>query len=131
MYKVERRPSGYILTFGGSMDAAEMTRWLNESKIALNAEKESSFGVIIDMRNAMPFDPETSAVLKDGQKLYKAKGMNRSCVIVNSAELSMQLKNVAVQTGIYSKERYVDASSDSDAIGKAIAWVKDQKDPDK
>jgi hypothetical protein len=131
MYKIDKRPSGYILTFSGQIDAIEMQRWLDDSKRNLDLETTNEFGVIINMKDLQPLKPDAGAIMKDGQKLYKAKGMNRSAVILNSAEICSQFKNIAIQTGIYAKERFIDASVIPNPIDAAVAWVKDAIDPDK
>jgi hypothetical protein len=131
MYKIERRPSGYILTFTGLIDSTEMQRWFNDSKDKLAVEASSSFGVIIDMKDLKPLAADARTIMVDGQKLYKTKGMKRSAVILNSAEICKQFKNLALQSGIYSTERYIDASQVKNPVDIAIDWVKDAVDPDK
>ena len=131
MYKIERRPSGYILTFSGSISPDEMQQWSDESQRNLSTETSSSFGVIINMKDLQPLSTESNKILVSGQKLYKEKGMKRSAVILNSAEACNQLKNLAVQSGIYVIERYIDASQNTNAVELAINWVKDAIDPDK
>jgi hypothetical protein len=131
MNRIEKKSSGYILTFSGQIDANEMQRWFDDSKRKLDLETSTSFGVIINMKDLQPLKPDASAIMKQGQKLYKDKGMKRSAVILNSAEICLQFKNIAVQTGIYTTERYIDASVISNPVDVAIAWVKDAIDPDK
>ena len=129
MYKIERRPSGYILTFAGMIKIDEMQNWKKDSQIALSQESSSSFGVIIDMRDLQPLASETQDVMIEGQKLYKQKGMLRSAVILSSAIISLQFKKLAKESGIYATERYIDATC-SNPIEIAINWVKDGTDPD-
>ena len=131
MYKIERRPAGYILTFSGLIDQDEMQRWHDDSARNLSAETSLSFGVIIDMKDLQPISSESRTIMVAGQKLYKEKGMKRSAVILNSPEVTAQFKNLALQSGIYSTERYIDASKVSNAVDIAINWVKDATDPDK
>ena len=131
MYKIERRPAGYILTFSGLIDQTEMQRWHDDSARNLSTETSSSFGVIIDMKNLQPLSAESRTIMVAGQKLYKEKGMKRSAVILNSPEVTAQFKNLALQSGIYSTERYIDASQVSNAVDIGINWVKDATDPDK
>ena len=131
MYKIERRPSGYILTFSGIIDSDEMQRWHDDSQRSLSTETSSSFGVIIDMKDLQPISGEAKTIMVAGQKLYKEKGMKRSAVILNSPEITTQFKNLAVQSGIYATERYIDASQINNAVDIAISWVKDAIDPDK
>jgi hypothetical protein len=131
MYKIERRPSGYILTFTGTIDANEMLSWFNDSKNNLMTELSASFGVIIDMKDLNPLEAEARAIMVDGQRLYKVKGMKRSAVILNSAEICKQFKNLALQSGIYATERYIDASLVKKPTEVAISWVRDAVDPDK
>jgi hypothetical protein len=130
MYIIVRRPSGYILTFSGVIDEQEMQRWYNESKTVLLSENSESFGVIIDMKDLQPLNAGARSLMVNGQKLYKDKGMKRSAVILNSEEVCLQFKNLAVQSGIYATERYIDASVESNPVDKAISWVKDGIDPD-
>ena len=131
MYKIENRNSGYILTFSGTITEFEMQRWHDDSERQLNGESRSTFGVIIDMKELKPLSAEAKEIMIAGQKLYKDKGMKRSAVIVNNDQLASQFKNLAIQSGIYSTERYIDASSNTDYKEAAISWVKDAVDPDK
>jgi len=130
MYKIEKRPSGYILTFSGVINPEEMERWVHESEKALLTESSTSFGVIINMKDLQPLSMETNKLLISGQKLYKERGMKRSCVILGNSAQCTKLKNTAIQSGIYTSERYIDASSVKNPIEKAVNWVKDAIDPD-
>lgn len=131
MYKIERRPSGYLLSFSGAIDSQEMNKWYTESKVLLDQETSKSFGVIIDMRNLKPLSFDAGKIMNSGQKLYKEKGMNRSAVILNNQDICTQFKNIAIQSGIYAFERYIDASTNHNPADTAIKWVKDGVDPDK
>ena len=48
-----------------------------------------------------------------------------------SQEICRQFKNLAIQSGIYATERYINASQNALAIEQAIGWVKDAIDPDR
>jgi hypothetical protein len=130
MYKIEKRPSGYILTFSGVINSTEMQNWYDDSKSALANETSNSFGVIIDMKELQPISQETQAIMVAGQGLYKQKGMKRSAVVLASSAISMQFKRLAQESGIYATERYIDASYFSNPIDIAVKWVKDGIDPD-
>ncbi|MDX9973842.1 MAG: hypothetical protein RBU21_12740 [FCB group bacterium] len=130
MYSIEKKTSGFLLTFGGVIDAAEMQKWLAESERALSSA-QAPFGVIIDMRTLKPLSPDAQAVMVQGQGLYKTKGMQRSAVILNDAVTTLQFKRLAQQSGIYAFERYIDASKTSDWTKVAVEWVKEGADPDK
>lgn len=128
MYKIERKKSGYVLTFGGLISKEEMNRWVEESRQAL-ASETTPFAVVVDMRTLAPLPPEVQEIMVEGQQLYKEKGMTRSSVIVNNAVTSMQFRRLAKDSGIYEWERYIDGSQDG-CFDIAIAWAKDGIDPD-
>lgn len=131
MYNIEKRPSGYILTFTGVIDEEEMQRWVNDSKEILLGETSSSFGVVVDMKELQPLTDKARAIMVGGQDLFKKMGMNRSAVILNSEEVCNQFKKIAIESGIYTTERYFNAAIETNTIEKAISWVKDGIDPDK
>lgn len=130
MYKIERKDFGYKLTFGDIITVEEMTTWVEESKQEL-ANAPSEFGVFVDMRTLKPLAADTVKVMESGQAFYKEKGMTRSVVILNSAVVTMQFIRIAKDSGIYQWERYIDASSVSDWEKVGLAWIVDEKDPDK
>lgn len=130
MYRIEKKEDGFTLTFGGKMDKAELQKWLKESEQALTTCKPE-FGIIIDMRTLQGLPPDAQAVMVEGQALYKKKGMQRSAVILSSAAIAMQFKRLGKESGIYSFERYLDASSDANWQKHATDWVKSGIDPDK
>lgn len=128
MYKVETTNYGFRLTFGGNIRKPEIEQWVQESRAKLkNAPK--SFGVLIDMRTLVPLTPEVREIMQQGQGLFKQAGMQRSCVILESAILTFQFKQIAQSSGIYAFERYVSAS-DPNWEKAAVAWIKDGADPD-
>jgi hypothetical protein len=63
--------------------------------------------------------------MESGQKLYKAKGMIRSVVILASKLLTLQFQRIAAETGIDRWERYVDSESTSNWHTLGVAWVRD------
>lgn len=129
MYKIDKTSFGSRLTFGDSIAKSEMENWLKDSITAV-ASAPANFQVLIDMRTLKPLSPDAQEVMQEGQKLYKQKGMERSCVILDNAIITMQFKRIAQQTGIYAFERYINASQFSDWESKAVAWLEKGTDPD-
>ena len=130
MYKIEKRDFGYKLTFGGKMDLEEMTRWFDESKeILKNASR--SFGVFVDMRELQLLEPDAQKEMQTGQRYYKRMGMKRSIVILDNPILTIQFKRIALQSGIYDTERYIDASTATNWEELGMDWINKGIDPDK
>lgn len=125
MYKIEKKPYGFKLTFSDMIDADEMTKWVKESKAAL-ANVSGSFGVLVDMKSLKPLSPDAQAPMQEGQKLYKQKGMERSAVLLENVMIKMQFTRIAKETGIYEWERYVVGSEQT-----ALDWIEKGVDPDK
>jgi hypothetical protein len=130
MYKIERKTSGYLLTFKGLIEKDEMQRWCSESRRALSTESAPQFGVIVDMRDLKPLPEDAQHEMVVGQQLYKEKGMNRSAVVLNNTVTTLQFKRLAKESGIYQWERYIDASKSPNWVDTAVAWVRDGRDPD-
>lgn len=129
MYKIAKKGNTFHLTFNGFIQASEMQEWVEASKKEL-ATVNGGFGVFVDMRDLKPLANDVKAVLEEGQKLYKMKGMVRSVVVVNSAMAAMQLKRIARETGIYEWERYVSSDNVADWEKVALDWVEKGIDPD-
>lgn len=130
MYSIQRTDYGFKLVFEGFIQKDEMEKWVAESKENLD-NVVGNFFVFIDMRSLKPLPEESQAAMEEGQKAYKAKGMQRSVVILNNPTTTMQFKRIARETGIYQWERYIDASSVPDWEGKGLMWLKEGIDPDK
>ncbi len=131
MYTLNKVGFGFRITFGDLMSVEELQRWVGDTKKVLGSRPAGAFGVFVDMRTLKPLSPEAQAVMVEGQKLYKEKGMQRSAVILNSALLTTQFKRLAKESGIYAWERYLDASSTPDWERKAESWITAGTDPDK
>jgi hypothetical protein len=129
VYKIEMRDFGYRLTFGDLMSAMEMRRWVEESLEVLPREPRD-FHVFVDMRTLAPLDEECQAIIRDGQRLYKQRGMVRSVVILSSPVITVQFKRIALQSGIYEWERYVDAAANDNWEQLGMGWLRDAVDPD-
>lgn len=130
MYKIEKTVYGFKLTFEGFIKTEEMKQWIEESKKVL-ANKTGKFGIFVDMRNLKPLPSDAQQLMVEGQSVYKQKGMERSVVIVDSSILAGQFKRLALSSGIYKWERYIDASSNHDFEKKGEDWIKSGIDPDK
>jgi len=128
MYKIQKIPEGFKLTFSGFMTADEVTKWFNDSKRALTTAPQS-FGIFVDMRTLNPLPTDAQAILQEGQKLYKTKGMKRSVVILAGAIQTMQFRRIAKETGIDKWERYIDASKSAGWEKKGLAWISKGVEP--
>jgi hypothetical protein len=110
LYKIDKTDLGFCLTFAGNMTKAELERWFEESEQVLT-EQQGPFGVIIDMRTLALLSAEAQGVMVRGQSMYRDRGMERSCVILQDAITTIQFMRLARQPGIFKYERYVDAST--------------------
>jgi len=125
MYRIMKRNFGYQLTFGGKLDNAEIVQWYCESESRLAENDHFPFSVIVDMRSVRSVSPATKAVIIEGQKLYRDKGMRRSVVIVDDPMMMQQLKHAAMTSGIYEKERYIDVKQKANWVNEALSWIRD------
>ena len=131
MYKIDQKPYGYHLLFSGYIKTEEMKAWVNDAKICLKTPPAKEFGVFVDMRDLKPLDQETTKIMVEGQALFKAKGMARSVVILNSTIVTLQFRRLAKESGIYEWERYLDASAVNDFEKIGEDWIVRSIDPDK
>jgi hypothetical protein len=129
VYNIEITHWGYRLTFAGSMDAAEMTRWLEESRRVL-ASQEDEFYAFVDMRTLIPLDKETQLVMQEGQELFHSKGMVRSVVILSNPATASQFRRIAGESGIGKCERYIDSSTVSDWEEAGLNWLFNEIEPE-
>ena len=130
MYKIEKNNVGFHLTFGGTMTKDELYHWYAESEAALSAQ-QGAFGVVVDMRTLSPLPADAQDVMVRGQAMYRSRGMQRSCVILEDAITTIQFMRLAKKSGIYAYERYLDASAYPDWRLRAIDWVEHGIDPTK
>lgn len=128
MYKIEKEPWGYRLTFGGYISKAEMEEWVDEAKRVV-PRSSTPFGVFVDMRELKPLAPDVQEAMIGGQQHFKTSGMERSVVIVDSTVTAMQFKRLGKESGIYEWERYL-SSTDPDWEARGMAWIKEALDPD-
>jgi hypothetical protein len=122
MYKIEKTELGFHLTFAGNMTKAEIEKWYTESEHVLK-EPQAPFGVVIDMRTLALLPVEAQEIMVRGQSMYKSRGMERSCVILDDAITRIQFMRLARQSGIYKYERYIDASAHKNWLAEARDWV--------
>ena len=130
LYKIELYPYGFRVTFVGFVQKEEMAAWVLESRTAL-AKAPKAFGVLVDMRSLKLLSDRSNALMQEGQRHYKAAGMQRSAVILESMLVTLQFKNIAKKTGIYQWERYISATTNPDWEKMALDWIVNGVDPDK
>jgi hypothetical protein len=130
MYKIEKKPSGFLITLAGVMSREELQQWYDESVEEL-ATAPKNFGVIVDMQTAAPMPLEDQKWVIKVQELFKNKGMERSAVVLTGAIVTNQFKRMAIESGIHDYERYIDAEKTPDWVHLATDWVINGNDPDK
>jgi hypothetical protein len=123
VYKIDKTELGFNLTFAGDMTKDEIEKWYTESEQALLGQ-QSPFGVIIDMRTLAPLPVEAQEVMVRGQSMYRSRGMERSCVILDDAITTIQFMRLARKSGIFKYERYINASEHRDWLARARNWVR-------
>ena len=122
MYKIDKTDLGFYLTFAGAMTKAEIEKWYAESEQVLKGPL-APFGVIIDMRTLALLSVDAQGVMVRGQAMYRSRGMERSCVILDDAITTIQFMRLARRSGIFKYERYIDASAHKDWLAEARNWV--------
>lgn len=130
MYKIEKKDFGYYLTFEGSILRHEMESWYADAVRTLEIPQKS-FGVLADLRKMKVLPKESQSKLEEGQKYFKRRGMIRSVVILKDTLTTVQFTRIAINSGIYKYERYIDASVHDEWEAIAIKWLVEEVDPDK
>jgi hypothetical protein len=128
MYAIEGTPFGFRLTFSGNMDVDEFERWLVDASRIL-ASALARFGVLSDMRFMGTLLPKCQDILIRGQQAFRARGLERSAVVVSKGYVMTQLKIIALTSGICDGERYLDATVRPDWESEALAWIVSGREP--
>jgi hypothetical protein len=130
VYAIERQPFGFKLVFQGSLTAAEMQRWLDDTIIALRSAPPA-FGLLMDMRALQPLNLDSQRLMLMGQQLYQRSGLRRTAVIVQTPMTRMLFTHLAKESGIYQWERYISAEGTPDWEIRGCAWIQGTTDPDR
>ncbi len=128
MIKIEKKPFGYRLIFSGVISTKEVEAWLAESD-NLFEKNNGSFSVLVDMRDMELLPVACQGIMRQGQKLYKRMGMDRSAVVVRDKLTAMQFRLIAQKTGIYSEERYINAALNLNWEKEALGWILHSVEP--
>ncbi|RKX28672.1 MAG: hypothetical protein DRP47_03685 [Candidatus Zixiibacteriota bacterium] len=129
MYNIEKKDYGYKLTFAGKVDKDEMARWLEEIEHILS-KQPGSFTVLMDIQNLQPVSQIAQKFFRRGQMLLEKRGLTRSAVVLSGSTLAMQFKRLAVQSGIFDKERYVDIVNNPQWEEVSLGWLTESIEPD-
>ena len=129
MYRIETTTYGFRLTFGGIIRRKEMAEWLEASRETLT-QVQGEFSVFVDMRTLAPLPEESQSLMQKGQAFYRGRGMQRSVVILDNPATKAQFKRIALQSGIYDWERYLDAATTPKWEEIGLDWIINAVDPD-
>lgn|SRR5512139_2870179 len=129
MYRCEAESYGLRLTFSGMVSAEEIRQWLARS-YQIVPRLGVGFHVFVDMRRLKLLSPAARALVVDGQRYYRKWGMSRSVVIVDSHDLEVEFRRIALETGIYEWERYINAREVENWETAGLAWLERGVDPD-
>ena len=68
--------------------------------------------------------------MQQGQKEYRAQGMERSVVILSSPVVAAQFRRIGGETGIGRYERYIDSTAVENWEETGMRWLLNAVDPD-
>jgi len=88
-------------------------------------------GQLVDCRLWKAAPPEVTELIGKAMMDVRAKGLQRSAVVLSSTVAKMQISRLAKQNGMYAVERYIDASTDPNWEQTALNWIEKGIDPDK
>ncbi len=128
MHTIEKRPSGYVLTFQGVVTPSEMHEWATQSKAILSLNI-GNFGVIVDFRRLVRLQPEADTILSSVRALYRTKGMQRTAIVLANTILTTRFRRLAEQAGTHEWERYINVTTMDNWSEAAVRWVRDGTEP--
>lgn len=123
MWKISAQSFGFVLTFSGRIEPDEMHEWVMEAQRQLRGPLPANWGVIVDMRELEPLSPASQAVMVEGQKAFKQRGMQRSAVALKDAVTTIQFRRLARESGIDAWERYLNVQQLSAWQTTAKQWI--------
>ncbi len=128
LYSIERTSYGLLLTLGDTVTVADMTR-LKAELPALFATLKRPFGVIADIRTAIPFSPEVKMLIQECEQISRDAGLQRRAVVFRSPVVRNQATQLSFQSKTDSIERRINADMTDDWEKLALAWVVDGVEP--
>lgn len=132
MYSMELADYGLKLRTEGVQTVELSKAWgVDYTKILADVvARGKPFGQMVDLRGFKPMEPEAQVYVDKAMKEFKAAGGQRSAVILDSAVAAMQIRRLAIQSGMYEWERYISVESHPDWERVAKAWIVEGRDPD-
>jgi hypothetical protein len=128
MYRIEKRPYHYKMTFEGFITAAEMKQWLSDSRKTL-AEAGGKFGLILDMRAMRPLSETALEIMREGRRMLSESGLERAAVALNAHSISKNFQSLFKDSNDRS-DRYIDASRTASWETIGLRWALQGIDPD-
>ncbi len=122
MYHFEETDYGFRVTVTGSYTVEDVEA-VREKVAALANKRKSEFACLIDTRKQMSIAPEARTALADCEKFTHELGCVRFAII-SAAPISInQLKQVGLNSGTASYERYIDAGKTDDWERIGLDWA--------
>jgi hypothetical protein len=121
-------PYGYRTVIDPEFTTLDAIAWFEDVKRVVGLPHR--FGQLVDLRQQRSSSDETKAVVEAAMRWVRAQGLERSAVIVSSIVTKVLIMRFAVETGMYTYERYFDSSGDLHWEQKALAWIEHGTDPD-
>lgn len=129
MISWQKKDYGFHFCFSSPVTLNEAEKWRTEVNHAVSQLNEDVF-VFADLRKCELIPTECRPIIEEVQTFFRQNGLKRSVVIVGDTIIAMQLKLIAIDTGVREWERYIDASSAPDWEQLGLDWIKHGVDPD-
>lgn len=123
MITVEKTHFGFKMVLQGRVEPGDIEQAGVEIQKAI-ADHKDGFSAFVDFRHAGLLSPEVQVLTKQLMEIAKSSGLKRSATILNSALAGLQSKRLATEAGVFSVERYIDASKHPNWEQLALDWVE-------
>lgn len=129
MYSINKTEYGIYIRVAGSVTDEESKNILADIRNIVKG-LPASFCVFSDLRKMELLSIAAQTVCIQIQETVIEAGVKRSAVILGDQTVTYQFKRLALQSGIFDLERYIDSSTNSDWEEQGLRWVCEGIDPD-
>ncbi len=129
MFEFEQTDYGLKLTARGALGLSDVSR-LRADLERLLEKRDGPFSALVDCREYIPVDDETTRVLQLCEKMALKGGMQRMAFILKSPVVEGQVRQIGHLSGTAGITRYIDASKVDNAVEVALRWLVDGIEPE-
>ena len=128
MHEITKEKYGVKIVVAGLISDDEVESAISELK-NIFMQMKGEYCAIVDIRDCKAVTEKGQKIISEAMMFSRESEILRSAIIVSNPVAAAQYRRMAIESGIYNRQRYIEASVFENWEELALDWINNGVDP--